>query len=418
MANRPERLHSLDALRGIALMLGVLLHISMSFIPGDDFWFVNDHDPSWTMSTTYFAIHTFRMVLFFFIAGFFAQMSLERLGAGSYLLDRIKRIAVPLIVGWLVLAPLMFVIFRWGMVRSYGPEILNTPLANPPIYGFRTLPLGHFWFLYLLSVFYGGALLTHQIIGRIDRKGVLGKLGDRITSMLVKGPFAVIVLAIPAFAGFMTIPGWNSWVGIPAPDHGLLPNHTAILAYGIAFSFGWFVRRQVELINIWRKHVMVNLVVAIALTTGLIIYNGLSFGDLPASSTHIFAKTVNAAAYALAGWAWTFAMVGLALRFLSGYSVVARYMADASYWIYLIHMPIVVGLQGWVSTMDLHWLVKFAIIVGVSMPVMLASYHLLVRRTFIGEILNGKKAPRSTLSLDPARAFTTPSQAQSQEGKA
>lgn len=405
MAKRPERLHALDALRGIALMLGVLLHISMSFIPGDVFWFVNDHDPSYTMSAAYFTIHTFRMVLFFFIAGFFAQLSLERLGPASYVRDRIKRIALPLLVGWIVLFPIMMLTYQWGMVRSYGPEILSTSLANPPIFGFRTVPMAHFWFLYLLSVFYGGAMIMHRFIGTIDRRGLLGRMGDRITAMLVKGPFAVIVLSVPAFVGFMTIPGWTGWVGIPAPDHGLVPNHTAILAYGVAFSFGWFVRRQVDLINVWRKHAGVNLVVAIALTTGLIIFNGLSFGAAPPSNLVI--KTINAAAYAMAGWAWTFAMVGLALRFLSGYSAVARYLADASYWIYLIHMPIVVVLQGWVSTMDLHWMTKFVIIVGVSMPVMLASYHLLVRRTIIGEILNGKRAPRPTLALDPARAFTS-----------
>jgi peptidoglycan/LPS O-acetylase OafA/YrhL len=108
----------------------------------------------------------------------------------------------------------------------------------------------------------------------------------------------------------------------------------------------------------------------------------------------------------MAGWAWTFAMIGLALRFLSGYNAVSRYVADASYWIYLIHMPIVVGLQGLVSTLDWAWPVKLAVILGVSMPVMFASYHLLVRYTIIGEILNGKRAPRPTLALDPSRAFT------------
>ena len=48
--------------------------------------------------------------------------------------------------------------------------------------------------------------------------------------------------------------------------------------------------------------------------------------------------------YALAIWTSTFAVIGLALRFMSGFSPVRRYLADASYWLYLIHMPIVLAL--------------------------------------------------------------------------
>ena len=68
-----DRLHGLDALRGIALLLGVVLHTLMSFFPVP-IWVVVDDQTSPVASTIFFAIHLFRMTTFFLIAGLFAHM--------------------------------------------------------------------------------------------------------------------------------------------------------------------------------------------------------------------------------------------------------------------------------------------------------------------------------------------------------
>ena len=55
---------------------------------------------------------------------------------------------------------------------------------------------------------------------------------------------------------------------------------------------------------------------------------------------------VNAAAcYALASGTATLAVTGLALRLLSDFSATRRYVADASYRHYIIHLPLVALLQ-------------------------------------------------------------------------
>ena len=101
-------------------------------------------------------------------------------------------------------------------------------------------------------------------------------------------------------------------------------------------------------------------------------------------------------------------MIGLALRFLSGFSPARRYLADASYWLYLIHMPIVMALQVAVSQLDWPWPVKFAAILAVALPVMLASYQLLVRYTIIGAVLNGRRAPREAAPAAVVTGSATP----------
>ena len=69
----PERLHALDAVRGFALLLGIILHATGSFISTPTrFWIIQDTHPSMTLALLFFAIHVFRMTTFFLMAGFFA----------------------------------------------------------------------------------------------------------------------------------------------------------------------------------------------------------------------------------------------------------------------------------------------------------------------------------------------------------
>jgi peptidoglycan/LPS O-acetylase OafA/YrhL len=60
-------------------------------------------------------------------------------------------------------------------------------------------------------------------------------------------------------------------------------------------------------------------------------------------------------AYLFAQWCATFCVIGLAIRYLAAPSARWRYLADASYWMYLIHLPIVMLLQAWMLRWPLHW---------------------------------------------------------------
>jgi hypothetical protein len=48
---------------------------------------------------------------------------------------------------------------------------------------------------------------------------------------------------------------------------------------------------------------------------------------------------------------------------------------------------------------------KIVIVLGVAFPLMFASYELMVRHSFIGAILNGRRAPRAA---KPARLTAQP----------
>ncbi len=98
--------------------------------------------------------------------------------------------------------------------------------------------------------------------------------------------------------------------------------------------------------------------------------------------------------YSLAAWSWAFALIGVSLRFLSNFSPVRRYIADASYWIYLTHLPLVMALQTLVGRLEWSWMLKFPLILMLAFAILFSSYQFLVRYSFIGVILNGKRAKR------------------------
>jgi len=384
-----ERLHALDAVRSFALLLGVAFHASMSFLPGipKGMWAMSDNSPSAFLGDAGFVAHSFRMTLFFFIAGYFARLLHGKLGTAGFWANRGKRIAVPMIVGW----PLLFVaiIFVWGLGMQ---KVFNGAPPAPPEMSkeLGALPLFHLWFLYQLLWLYAGALGVRAVVAALDKQQVLRGLIDRAVTGSVRWGAAVLLLGLPLVACLLTTPMWFPWLGIPTPDQSLVPQLPATVGFGTAFAFGWLVHRVSGALAAITARWLPHLVLAIiASATCLYILKTQPPFGMPDGP-----KTAFALAFGVSVWAWVFAITGLALRFLSGHSAVRRYVADASYWIYLAHLPLVMALQVWVGDWPLHWGVKYPFVVLTSLALLLLSYHWLVRSTVIGKVLNGRAYPR------------------------
>lgn len=407
-----ERFHALDAARAFALLAGVVLHATMSFflpIPAADV------SPSTVLAVVFYAIHPWRMTLFFLIAGFFAHLAFHRRGARAFARDRAKRIGVPLVAGWLLLAPATIAIVIWGLVRTF-PEAAagGTGAAE------KGFPLTHLWFLYYLLMLYAIVGVGRAaFVSLVDPGGVVRARLDALFGAVVRSRLAPLALAAPTAAMLFLDAEWPVWFGIPTPETGLAPQATALVAFGTAFAFGWLLHRQPGLLGRLGRQWGANLAAAVALTaTGLAIVGPTP--DLAAPTAlagGAVMRLVYAGVYALSIGCWTFGLLGAALRFASRESATRRYVADASYWIYLVHLPLVFGMQVLLMAVPLHWTIKFVLIVGVALAVLLASYHWLVRPTFLGELLNGRKVPRRRGGVEsgpasPARVAAPPAVAE------
>jgi glucan biosynthesis protein C len=393
-----DRIHALDAVRAIALLSGVFLHASVSFWPGvEQLGYVADSSPSLTLASMSYVIHVFRMTMFFLIAGFFAHLLFHRRGLIQFLRDRVKRIGIPLVVGWILLDPAVLGMLVWGLMRLRG----QPPLQPFHEARFWLLPMQHLWFLrWLLWLYVVTLLLRAAFVYLGDRSGVLRSRIDGIVASVIGRAWGPLALAAPLAVLLYIEHDWVMWFGIPTPPD-LFPNLPAQFTFGMAFTLGWLLRRQPRLLEVWGRRWSAHAIAAVAFTSAAMSIIGIEPVFTPATrGWHTLAYAV---CYSVAVWASTFAFVGAGVQFLSGFSALRRYISDASYWIYLAHLPIVLWGQYVVRDWPLHWTLKFLLLFTMSLAVLFATYHLAIRSTWIGAIINGRRHPRRPEPVIPIR---------------
>ncbi|MBP2158065.1 MULTISPECIES: acyltransferase family protein [Asticcacaulis] len=394
------RWHDLDAVRAFALLLGIAFHGVMSFME-PRFWIVGDAVTDPGANLAFYVIHIFRMTTFFVLAGFFARLLLQKRdgNVGAFLGNRLKRVGIPLVAFWPVVFVAIVAIMIVANMPAPGTPAAAAPPPPPPGFTLQTFPLTHLWFLYVLLLLYAGAAVV-KIVTDVTRIGApLGRMLDKLTGMLTKADFIIPVLALPLFAAFYFNDAWNMWLGILTPDTGLFPNTMAVAGYTTAFTFGWWLHRRADLLDHLASRTWLYGIAAAVGTWGCLTLNGGSAptAELVKGSDH----ALYCIAYPMTAWSYAFFLIGGARILLKNESPLVRYLSDASYWIYIVHIPLVLLFQYLVKDYDWHIAAKVAIVLFGTLLTGLLSYSLIVRYTFIGTILNGrrrrKKTPSGTL---------------------
>jgi glucan biosynthesis protein C len=174
----------------------------------------------------------------------------------------------------------------------------------------------------------------------------------------------------------------SSFSWIPAPH--------LLLAYSIFFAYGWLLYGQRQKVNMFQHHWRVYLVSGLAVFT-LYFFAAIAPPFTELSQAYLPAKALAA----LVIWLMIFASIGFFERFLSKPNLLVRYLSDASYWMYLIHLPVVLVLVKLVAPLPLSAFIKFTIVLSGTLFFSLLTYYLFVRSTAIGALLSGRKYPRS-----------------------
>lgn len=385
-----ERLHAMDALRAGALFLGVVFHATMSFFPNPAS-LAQDRSQSTALAYPFLIIHIFRMSLFFLVAGFFAAQMLQSRGPRQFFNNRMRRIMVPLLAFW----PFLFVTFyeleEWARRKGSPASSTHQTLS------WHSIPLFHTWFLYDLLIFYVTAYLLDRLIRWADRRVLFVAPLDRLLARTNRLHLLPLVLALPLFLVFLFGHGWIVNAGIPTPNVGLAPNVTSFIGYFTAFGFGWLLRRHIGLLSIWKSFWFAYLGAGAVLTATILVI----ITDTQASGgghlATLLPRTLVAIVYPLAIWTLCFGLLGIAQRYLARPQPVIRYLADSSFWVYLLHLPLLVALQLAVSQWPIGWYFKFPLILAVAMALLISSYHLFVRYTWVGAWLNGRRQMRPSL---------------------
>jgi glucans biosynthesis protein C len=354
-------------MRAVMMLLGIYLHVVVGY-SGDGNWPYIDPHPTSVLNFTLGIIHSFRMPAFFAMAGFFGALLWNRRGPASFAANRAKRIVLPFVLFWSLLFPAMAVIVTW---LKYGPDKVVPAFTSGDILH-HLHPL-HLWFLEYLILLYliGGivAWLARSVPAAIDKVHVAYRWA-------LEQPYAPAVFALFSWPILAVMRG-------NLKDCDGFPIEWSILAaYVVPFGFGWLLYHHRDRLPRFQRHIGIYLLLAVPCF--------LVYGLVPGKTYPL----IKAAGNVLCCWFLTFACLGLFLRHFSKSSPAWRYMSDSSYWLYIVHMPVVVGLQVAFLRVPLPALAKVPIVLALSVAILVASYDLLVRPTWIGALLNGRRYSR------------------------
>ncbi len=375
-----QRYYGIDCFRAVAVLLGIVIHTSIFYfeMPDPDFQVYLDTEKSLFLEVVFYLIHTYRMPCFFLVAGFFAAYLYNSKGARAFLSHRWKRIGVPLIVGTIVLYPVLGIASYFAQSHTTGPQITETSAHAI----FDSLFL-HLWFLYHLLLFSILAIGVSRLISQLPL-GFQGATLD-VFERFTHSPAMLVLLSFPTGILLFLMEYWTlDQSSSPLPPLRLLGT------YSLFYAFGWFLFQRANLLQGFREGIWIKLSVAL-LFFGLHYFfrdQGLGMDD---SSLDHF---LSIAFLAPATWIGIYAFLGLFLRYFDKPSPTWRYISDGSYWMYIIHLPFVIALAPVLSGVNIIAELKFAFVFGFTTVFCLITYHYLVRETFIGTWLNGRKYPR------------------------
>lgn len=390
--NGSQRRHHLDAIRVSAILLLIPYHAARYVQKGDG-------DPRIVDAAVWF-VHTWHMPLFFAISGFLAASALRRSTAARQVRARFRRLGVPLVVGMLTVVPLanFFVIEAAVLWPRKGavPAKRELDLANV----FNLTPR-HLWFIsYLLII----SLLAIGIWLAIQRAPRWGSAINRGFGLLMRSWWAVPLLASISAAILLTKTGW---VAGGTESNSLIPTPTLFAYFGFFFGFGWLLSGQANLIEELKRGAWLRLGLGalIAVPAFLLFYNNGDFTGntgIPGTLADIEALRVYGLfAVGVVCWLTLFGIWGVLARYVVKESRALRYLADASFWIYLVHIPFLVALQSTLSTTELAIPVRWGLAVSGTFALALGSYALVREGRRQIEKARGRQAARRATPLLP-----------------
>jgi glucans biosynthesis protein C len=385
------RLHYIDWLRVLAVLLLFPFHVSRVFNSADDPFYVKAAHLSTPLDYVLGFISVWHMPLLFLLAGASTYFALRKRTPRRYLDERGARLGIPFIFGILVLIPPQ----TWygaqtnsGYTASFWHYIVSGDFLHWNIkdggdyYG--GFGIGHLWFIIVLLIF---CVIVLPLLawGRGERGGA--RL--RSVSRRLAHPAGWLVAAVILFIAD----------GLPDPT-GL-----RFFYYLVFFVLGYLVVCDGEFMKSAVRFRLPALALGAALAVWYVASGSLR-DSLPDPSFALAGLNILGM---LASWLVIVGLLGFGKVYLDRTSPALAYLAEASYPVYILHQTVIVVAAFYVVRLAVPEPLQWLGLLAVSVAVTFALYEV-VRRPAATRYLFGMRPRAARVAAGPAHApAATPS---------
>jgi glucan biosynthesis protein C len=384
MSDRP-RMHFWDALRAFLMLLGIPYHVALSYQPHQDF-IVHSGEGVPGFPAMAQAVHLSRMPAFFVIAGYFALLLLARREPTAWLKSRFVRLGVPFLTCIVTLVPAMNLVCELSdlpfgeAVRSWRENSLTSG-------GYW---VRHLWFIIVLLYFSCGATFLATRFPAI-RSGDLPARIDRWASRHFTAALLGLGLVIGAWEALAVEAFYALGLATMGPQQVFRLDETII--YAPWFVLGAVLARAPHILDRATKFSLTIASVAIVATAAwLLVHEDV-------------APMVERFIGSFAALAITQVLIAGARALLDRPVPAIRRLTDASFVIYLFHLPLITLLVWLAQPVPVPPLVKALAITGLTFGLSYAIWVAITRMRAMSLLFEGivLPKPRQT-TLSPSSA--------------
>lgn len=365
------RRYDIDWLRVLGMVTIFLFHCARYFDFDD--WHVKNGKLSEGFTIFIGVVAQWIMPLFFLLSALGVTYALRSRTNRQFLVERTRRLLLPLLFGILFLIPHQVYIERLthdgfdGNFIDFLPHYFDGWYAFGGNFAWMGL---HLWYLEMLFIF---SLITLPLFRRWQddpgnlRKGMNHFLARPGAILLAAIPIAVFELLAnlsPDALGRRDFGGWSP------------------LTYLAIFIVGYWVARHDELQDAIYKHRWWAAGLALLATTVGYLY--IDSGASTYSATFSILRGFNT-------WFWLVGILGLGRQFLSFNNRYLNYANQAVLPFYILHQSVIVLVGYWILDWQMEVFFKYLVLGSISFVIIMLIYEILVRRIGFMRVLFGMK---------------------------
>ena len=368
------RLHYLDWLRVLAILMVFLFHAVHPFDFGD--WQVKNAEQSEIITIILQLLSIWGMPFFFLVAGASSWLALQKRTASQYLRERFNRLLIPFVIGTILFSPIELYV-EWankvqrGVVTGSLQDFVMRPLHADDLLSLITPR----WFGYGFHLWFLGFLFSFALITLPCFLWLRKEAGQRFVSWMAKlceHRGGILLFTIPpATAKCLLVPLFPE-------EH----DWADFVFQMLFFALGFILFADERFTRTIRRDRWLLLTVGTVIVLGLV---GMYLTGLPVLTwsetpgiAQFYVLQFLGSAIALC---YSLTMLFVGMRFLDFINQWLRYGQEAALPFFMLHQPVIIVIAFFVVQWHAGISVKLPIVVLSSFVVSIGLYELIVRRT-------------------------------------